>query len=40
MVEMARPIAFHAGATLYTTLVGFGVAVALGLSWASPSAPR
>src|SRR5262245_51603811 len=31
MVEMARPIAFHAGATLYTTLVGFGAAVLLGL---------
>jgi NitT/TauT family transport system permease protein len=31
MAEMARPIAFHAGATLYTTLVGFGAAVVLGL---------
>jgi NitT/TauT family transport system permease protein len=31
MVEMAWPIAFHAGHTLYTTLVGFGAAVVLGL---------
>src|SRR5262245_44630288 len=32
MVEMARPIGFHAAATLYTTLVGFGAAVVLGLA--------
>jgi NitT/TauT family transport system permease protein len=31
MLEMARPIAFHASQTLFTTLVGFAVAVALGL---------
>jgi NitT/TauT family transport system permease protein len=31
MVEMAWPIAFHAGQTLFTTLVGFGAAVVLGL---------
>jgi NitT/TauT family transport system permease protein len=31
MVEMARPIAYHAGQTLFTTLVGFVVAVVLGL---------
>lgn len=31
MVQMAGPIAFHARATLVTTLVGFGAAVALGL---------
>jgi NitT/TauT family transport system permease protein len=31
MVEMARPIVFHATQTLYTTLVGFVLAVVLGL---------
>ena len=31
MVEMARPIAFHASQTLFTTLIGFVVAVVLGL---------
>ena len=31
MVEMAGPIAFHASQTLFTTLVGFLAAVALGL---------
>jgi NitT/TauT family transport system permease protein len=31
MVQMAKPIAFHASQTLFTTLVGFGVAVVLGL---------
>jgi len=31
MVQMAKPIAFHASQTLYTTLVGFGAAVVLGL---------
>jgi NitT/TauT family transport system permease protein len=32
MVQMARPIAYHAGQTLFTTLVGFGAAVVLGLA--------
>jgi NitT/TauT family transport system permease protein len=31
MVQMARPIAYHAGQTLFTTLVGFAAAVVLGL---------
>lgn len=31
MVEMARPIAYHASQTLFTTIVGFVVAVVLGL---------
>jgi NitT/TauT family transport system permease protein len=31
MVQMAGPIAFHARHTLVTTLIGFGVAVGLGL---------
>jgi NitT/TauT family transport system permease protein len=31
MVQMAKPIAYHASQTLLTTLVGFAVAVVLGL---------